>query len=84
MQKVDRLGWAVGFSVRVYGVKIGIRSNRSEWLDQIWRHLPHGCKVIPSGVVDRVYSIIIGGEGAHQARAVQTFFMPITSAWPVP
>jgi hypothetical protein len=65
MQKVDRLGWAPGFSVRVYGVKIGIRSNRSEWLDQIWRHLPHGCKVIPSGVVDRVYSIIIGGEGDH-------------------
>src|SRR6266853_2929454 len=65
MQKIDRLGWAAGFSVTVYGVKIAIRSNRSEWLDQIWRHLPHGCKVIPAGVVDREYSIIIGGEGAH-------------------
>lgn len=65
MQKVDRSGWAAGFSVRVYGVKIGIRLNRPEWLDRVWRHLPHGCKVIQSAVVDRVYSIIIGGEGGH-------------------
>lgn len=65
MQKVDRLGWAAGFSVRVYGVKIGIRANRPEWLDRVWRYLPYGCKVIPSAAVDRVYSISIGGEGAH-------------------
>jgi len=66
MQKVDRLGWAAGFSVRAYGVKIGIRSNRPDLIDRIWRYLPHGCKVIPSPLVDRIYSIIIGGEGERQ------------------
>ena len=65
MKNIDRLGWAAGISVRVYGVKIGIRFNRPEWTDRVWRHLPHGCKAIPSAVVDRVYSIVIGGEGAH-------------------
>src|ERR1700730_13333399 len=65
MKNIDRLGWAAGISVRVYGVKIGIRFNRPEWTDRVWRHLPHGCKAIPSAVVDRVYSIVIGGEGTH-------------------
>ena len=66
MQKVDRLEWTAGFSVRAYGVKIGIRSNRPDLIDRIWRYLPHGCKVIPSPLVDRIYSIIIGGEGERQ------------------
>jgi hypothetical protein len=68
MQKVDCLGWAAGFSVRAYGVKIGIRSNRADCVDRVWRHLPHGCKVIPSAIVDRVYSIIIGEEGSTGGR----------------
>lgn len=68
MQKGDRLGgWDAGFSVKVYGVKIGIRSNRPEGLDRVWRHLPHGCKVIPSVIVDRVYSIIIGGQSRRSS-----------------
>ncbi|HXM33573.1 MAG TPA: hypothetical protein VN920_00160 [Pyrinomonadaceae bacterium] len=64
-EKNDCLGWAAGISVRVYGVKVGIRSNRPEWIDRVWRHLPYGSKVIQSAVVDRVYSIIIGGAGAR-------------------
>jgi hypothetical protein len=63
MQKVDRLGWAAGFSLKSYGVKVGIRSNDPNWLDRVSRHLPHQYEVISSPVVDRVYSIIIGGQG---------------------
>jgi hypothetical protein len=67
MQKVDRLGWAAGFSLKSYGVRIGIRSNDPVWLDRIWEHVPHECKLISSPVVERVYSIIIGGSG-NRAR----------------
>lgn len=68
MQTVDSLGWNAGFAVRVYGVKIGIRSNRADVVDRVWRHLPHGCKAIPGAAVDRVYSIVIGAEGSRRSR----------------
>jgi hypothetical protein len=69
MQKVDRLGWAAGFSLKAYGVKIGIRVNDPAWLDQIRLHLPHQCEVVPLPVVDRLYSIINGGIGRKGQRA---------------
>ena len=63
MKKVDRLGWAVGFSLKSYGVRIGIRSNDPAALDRVCRHLPSAWENISSSVVDRVYSILIGGRG---------------------
>src|SRR5882762_198704 len=63
MKKVDRLGWAVGFSLKSYGVRIGIRSNDPTALDRVCRHLPNEWESLPSSVVDRVYSILIGGKG---------------------
>ena len=63
MKKVDRLGWAVGFSLKSYGVRIGIRSNDPAALDRVCRHLPSEWENISSSVVDRVYSILIGGRG---------------------
>src|SRR6266850_4778657 len=63
MKKVDRLGWAVGFSLKSYGVRIGIRSNDPGALDRVCRHLPSEWENASSSVVDRVYSILIGGEG---------------------
>src|SRR6266566_1439582 len=63
MKKVDRLGWAVGFSLKSYGVRIGIRSNDPAALDRVCRHLPSEWENASSSVVDRVYSILIGGEG---------------------
>jgi hypothetical protein len=63
MQKVDRLGWAAGFSIRSYGVRIGIRSNDPAALERVCRHLPSEWESTPSSVVDRVYSIVIGSQG---------------------
>jgi hypothetical protein len=70
MKKVDRLGWAVGFSLRSYGVRIGIRSNDPAALDRVCEHLPSAWESMTSSVVDRVYSILIGGQGprAHVQR----------------
>jgi len=61
--KVDRLGWAAGFSLKSYGVRIGIRSNDPAVLDRVCRHLPHDWQESSSSVVDRVYSILVGGAG---------------------
>jgi hypothetical protein len=63
MQKVDRLGWAAGFSIKSYGVRVGIRSNVRQGLVRVQQHLPHQCEVVDDRVVDRLYSIIVGGEG---------------------
>jgi hypothetical protein len=65
MQKVDRLGWAAGFSIKSYGVRIGIRSNDPSCLRRVREHLPHGWKLSSSLVVDRLYSLLIGGTRRH-------------------
>ena len=65
MKKVDRLGWAVGFSLKSYGARIGIRSNDPAALDRVCQHLPKEWEGTTSSVVDRVYSILIGGKGSR-------------------
>ena len=67
MQKVDRLGWAAGFSLKSYGVRIGIRANDPVCLEQICDRLPHESEVVALSVVDRLYSIIIG-ESTPRSR----------------
>lgn len=65
MKKVDRLGWAVGFSLKSYGLRIGIRSNDPAALDRVCQHLPREWESASLPVVDRLYSILIGGAGAR-------------------
>ena len=65
MARIDRLGWAAGISLISYGVRVGIRVNRREALDTIREYLPNGWKPTPRNVVERLYSIIIGGSGAR-------------------
>ena len=59
MEQVDSLGWALGFSLKSYGVRVGIRSNDPLALDRARRHLPSEWESAPSAVVDRIYSILI-------------------------
>jgi len=66
MAKVDRLGWVGSFSFRSYGVRIGIRSNQQAGLDRALENLPHQHELIELPVVDRLYSIIVGGQGPRQ------------------
>jgi hypothetical protein len=63
MQKVDRLGWAVGFSLRSYGLRIGIRSNDRAALERVCQHLPQQWERVSLPIVDRVYSILVDGSG---------------------
>ena len=69
MATVDRLGWAAGFSLRSFGVDIGIRSNDPEILQRIVEHLPPYWENINTPVVDRVYSILHrNGTGTGSRR----------------
>jgi hypothetical protein len=63
MMKVDRLGWAVGFALASYGVRIGIRSNDRAALTRVLELLPGKWERADLPVVDRVYSILNGGVG---------------------
>jgi hypothetical protein len=65
MQKVDRLGWAVGFSIKSYGVRIGIRSNDPACLKRVRKHLPHGWELSSSPFVERLYSVLVGLQGTQ-------------------
>lgn len=65
MEKVNRLGWTAGISFRAYGVRIGVRVNEKEALDQVVDHLPPGWEPASSPVVERLYSLRVGGEGAR-------------------
>src|SRR6266850_988838 len=65
MQKVDRLGWASGFSIKSYGVRIGIRSNDPACLKRVRKHLPHGWELSSSPFVERLYSVLVGLQGTQ-------------------
>lgn len=65
MKKVDRFGWAAGFSVRSYGVRIGVRSNDPAALARVLELLPGEWDKADLPVVDRLYSILVGGPGAR-------------------
>src|ERR1041385_1079643 len=65
MAKIDRLGWAAGFSFVSHGVRIGVRVNRPEVLDDLVRLLPAGWKPSKHTVVEQLYSLKVGGVGAR-------------------
>jgi hypothetical protein len=61
MQKLDRLGWAAGLSFVSHGVRIGIRVNDPEILEQVAAHLPPESKPSPSPIVDQLCSLLVSG-----------------------
>jgi hypothetical protein len=65
MSKVDRLEWEAGCSLKSYGVRIGIRSNDPSALERAREYLPAESESASLPVVDRLYSILIGGTGSR-------------------
>jgi hypothetical protein len=65
MEEVDLMGWPHGFSLKSYGVRIGIRSNDAAALETVRRHLPSEWQAMSSPLVDRVYSLRIGSRDAR-------------------
>ena len=62
MRKLDRLGWAVGTSLRYHDVRIGLRSTDPDSLSGLSDLMPAGTIPLARGPVDRLYSVIRGGE----------------------
>lgn len=65
MEKIDRLGWAAGLSFVAYGQRIGIRVNDPEVLGRLPDLLPPGWKRVGSPIVEHLYSLLAGGNGAQ-------------------
>jgi hypothetical protein len=62
MRKIDRLGgWTAGCTLMSYGVSIGIRTNREEFIPRALACLPPGTKPVSARAVDYLYSIYAGG-----------------------
>jgi hypothetical protein len=65
MEKIDRLGWAAGFSLISYGRRIGVRSNDPEILGRLHQYLPPGWKPSSAPIVERLYSLVAGGPSSR-------------------
>lgn len=63
MQKIDRLGWTDGLSIVSYGVRVGIRVNDPSALERVKKLLPHGWKPASSPIVEKLFSVYLGGAG---------------------
>ncbi|MEP6569146.1 MAG: hypothetical protein ABJC10_05170 [Acidobacteriota bacterium] len=74
MAQVDRLGWNVGFALKSYGVRIGIRSNDPAALASACEHLPSEWESLASPVVDRIYSIRIGAKARSNGRQLNVLY----------
>jgi hypothetical protein len=61
MDNLDRLGWAATLVGRSHGVRIGVRVSDPAALDSVRARLPPTWKGSRDEVVDRIYSLVIGG-----------------------
>jgi len=71
MQKLDRLGWAEGFSFISYGLRIGVRASKPGFVSSLVDLLPPGSKLCDEPSVQLLYSFVVGGH--EPTRNVRTF-----------
>ena len=65
MKKIDRLVWTAGFTFTSYGVRVGVRTNNQAVLESLVECLPPVWKPSAATSVERLYSLIVGGEGTR-------------------
>jgi hypothetical protein len=61
MEKIDRLGWAAGFSFLSQGARLGVRVTDAGILERLAGYLPPGWKPSAVPVVDELFSLVVGG-----------------------
>jgi hypothetical protein len=66
--EIESQVWDESMCFTSYGVRVGIRVNRTGVLDQILPHLPPGWKRSRSPNLDRMYSFVIGDEKQRGKR----------------
>jgi hypothetical protein len=65
MQKLDRLGWAVGVAFEAQGLRIGIRASAPEVHERILGLLPPQARRARSSPVGQLFSLVVGGPGTR-------------------
>jgi len=65
MSQLDRLVWAVGVSVSIFGVHVGIRVTDPDALGPMMARLLPGWRRVESPIVDRLYSLMTGAAGSQ-------------------
>jgi hypothetical protein len=65
MAKIDRLGWAAGFSFTTHGLRVGLRVSDASALPALVERLPPEWKRSASPLVPQIYSLVVGGEGSR-------------------
>lgn len=71
MRKVDRLGWTAGLALSTYGLRVGVRADSPAVLERMRERLPRGWKALDAPTVERLYSMVGGGES--ERRGVRRF-----------
>ena len=77
MAKIDRLGWTAGFSFTSYGVRVGVRANDASILPSLRAYLPPGWKPARWRVVERLYSLRVGGQRSARVRNFNLLYSDI-------
>src|SRR6185369_7245554 len=63
LSDLDRFQWVESIRFNSFGVRVGVRVDRSGVLNRIEPFLPPGWKPSRSRNVDRVYSVLVRGKG---------------------
>ncbi len=69
MVTLDRRAWRGGESFVVHGVRFGVRVSEPAVLPRLTDHLPPGFTVLPSPVVDHLYSVWIDNSQTGEDRS---------------
>jgi hypothetical protein len=77
MAKIDRLGWTAGFSFTSYGVRVGVRANDASILPSLRAYLPPDWKPARWRVVERLYSLRVGGQTSARVRHFNLLYSDI-------
>jgi hypothetical protein len=69
-KNLNQLRWVDGFAFASHGVRLGVRVNDPALLPMLRKHLPQTARPSAARVVDRYFSVILGGsrEGSRVRR----------------
>jgi len=59
-------GWVAGRSIVAYGIRIGIRTNKPEFLDRLLALIPNVWKPSSTPIVERLFSLWVGTTGLRR------------------
>jgi hypothetical protein len=74
MDAIDRLGWAGGISIESYGARVGVRVSDPDALPLLLDRLPPGSQAKPLRTVERLYSLVVGGNGDGRVRRLNLLY----------